>query len=161
MLYGIKIAILCSVRFADLDKFAVTVARQHDPASLLTAKPEPDLAARGCRVIKSRMLAADLAKRALTDIRYYPTKPAIVKMRASAVRLHSEMRNVALLDARADIIGIRAIERGIFRERFTVDVDLPANATAMAAFIGYTSEIAVIFWCKKLHFYFFSVITVS
>ena len=140
------------IELTDFGKVAVSVRGEDYPARLLTAKSEPDFSALRRRVIKSRMLTADRAKRTLADVRNNAAKPEVIKMCASSVGAKLEMGRFLPLDARADVPRIFRVHFGIFRERFAINVNFPTDTAAMAAFIGDAFEIAVIFRCKKLHF---------
>ena len=92
------------------------------------------------------MLAADVAKISLAELADDAAESALIEMRATVIFVEGKMRRVAA-DALLYIITVAARESGIFRHCKLVDVDLPANATAMGTFVGDAGKIKIIFRC--------------
>jgi hypothetical protein len=92
------------------------------------------------------MLAADVAKIFLAELANYAAKSARVKMRTSVALAECKMRHVTA-DASLDLLAVASAERGIFCHCAFVNVDLPANTTAVGAFIGDAREIKIVFRC--------------
>ena len=132
-----------AVFFADLDHFGVIIRGKNYSASLLAGNAEPRLAAARSFVVKPRVLAADVAKIALAELADDLAKPARIEMRASVILAQGKMRNLAA-DAFLYLLAVAAAERGIFAPCRLVDVDLPADAAAVAAAVGDAAKVEII-----------------
>jgi hypothetical protein len=97
------------------------------------------------------MLAADIAKISLAEIKNYPAKTFFVKVRASIALAKPKMRAFALLDAVQNLDCIRVLACTVFAKRGFVYIYFPADTAGMGAFIGNTFKISVIFRGVKLH----------
>lgn len=72
-------------------------------------------------------------------------------MGASLPFREPEMGRIRRIDAVADLLTVAVVYRRVFRHRIAVDIDLPADAAAMGAFVCDAGEFLVISGGVEFH----------
>lgn len=107
------------------------------------------------------MLAADVAEVVLPEVCYDFAKPALVEVGASLTIAELEVRRVMRGYAGVDDVPVSAVEASVFFKGGFVNVNFPADAAAVIAFVGNASEFFVIAGGVEFHGRSFCVVVVD
>jgi hypothetical protein len=97
------------------------------------------------------MLAADIAKITLAEIKNYPAKTFFVKMRTSIALAKPKMRAFSLLDAVQNLACIRVLACTVFAKRGFVYIYFPADTAAVSASLCDAPKVRIVAWCVDVH----------
>ena len=107
--------------------------REKQPRRLLTAEPQSGLRPPGQKHAVARMVAADIAQRALAERALHFAKIILPEHGAPLGAVQPEVRRLARLDGGTHAFAERPGQRGVPRRALIVNIDLPADTAVVAA----------------------------
>jgi hypothetical protein len=93
------------------------------------------------------MLTANAAKIFFTNVKYYPAQAPLVKMRTSVALAKLKMRCAVKRNTVVYDLAVTEFKRFVSFKGTVINVYLPADATAMLAFIRDAFKLIIIFRC--------------